>query len=558
MYNILLGGAAGDGIETMSSLFEKIVKQSGCHLFTIRDFMSRVRGGHNFTQIRFGNMSLSAHRDTLDGIFAIDETTYLEHCHQLSYDGFILCDDSLMIDDFRAIKLPLKETAKNLGNAKVISSVATGVLLKLFDISIEPAAAVFRSNLRPDLVEVNLAALKKGVDLSESHFGFDPVPTSDQILLSGNTAIGLGALTAGVKFYSAYPMSPSTTLLDFFSTHGNKMNVVSEQAEDEIAAINMAIGASYAGAPAMTGTSGGGFSLMVEALGFTGIAEIPLVIVDVQRPGPATGFPTRTEQSDLNFVVSASQGEFPRMVIALRDHTDCFYQTARSFALAKKYQIPVILLSDQYLADSTTTIPIFDVNRVFSDIIPESDTASEDSSYRRYAFTEDGISPLRIPGKTEALVRIDSDEHDELGRITESATLRNKMVEKRMDKLVLLKEELIEPEFWGDKHCQSLLVGFGSTSGAIKEAVDLLNESDGGYGALIFGDIYPLPTKRLKHFATQVIKVINVEQNATGQLASLMRQEALISCDHSILKYDGRQLSVDDILNGLTNLKGGF
>lgn len=559
MYNILLGGAAGDGIETMSAIFEKMLKQSGCHLFTIRDFMSRVRGGHNFTQIRFGDQPFHAHRDTLNGIFAIDETTYLEHQSRLSYDGFILCDESLAIDDFRAIKCPLKKTAANLGNPKVINSVATGALLKLFDMPLDQAADILKASLRDDLVEVNLSAIKMGYDLLNATHHPSPVETSEQLLLSGNTAIGLGAVAAGIRFYSAYPMSPSTSLLDFFNAQSSAMAIAVEQAEDEIAAINMAIGAAYAGATAMTGTSGGGFSLMVEALGFAGIAEIPLVAVDVQRPGPATGFPTRTEQSDLKFVISASQGEFPRMVIALRDHADCFYQTARSLALAKKYQIPVILLSDQYLADSTTTVPLFDVNKIVCLDQPDPAVpATDDPPYQRYALTENGISPLAIPGKSPALVRVDSDEHDPWGQITESATIRNQMVNKRQNKLKALKEELIEPEFWGSHQCQSLLVGFGSTSGAIKEAVDILNQNENNYGALIFGDIYPLPTERLRHFAAQVVEIINVEQNATGQLASLIREEALISCDHSILKYDGRQLSVDDILNGIKNLKGGF
>ncbi|PKM60348.1 MAG: 2-oxoacid:acceptor oxidoreductase subunit alpha [Firmicutes bacterium HGW-Firmicutes-4] len=558
MYNILLGGAAGDGIETMSALFEKMLKQSGCHLFTIRDFMSRVRGGHNFTQIRFGNQPLHAHRDALDGIFAIDETTYQEHQPQLTYDGFILCDDSLSIDDFRAIKLPLKAIAAKLGNAKVVSSVATGALLKLFNIPLDHAATIIKSELRADLVEINISAIKSGYDLVDASYGFPMAQTTEHLLLSGNTAIGLGAVAAGIRFYSAYPMSPSTTLLGFFSAQSSTMAIAVEQAEDEIAAINMAIGASYAGATAMTGTSGGGFSLMVEALGFTGIAEIPLVVVDVQRPGPATGFPTRTEQSDLKFVISASQGEFPRMVIALRDHADCFYQTARSLALAKKYQLPVILLSDQYLADSTTTIPILDASEIVRFNESEAAPLTPDHPYQRYALTENGISPMRIPGKSEALVRVDSDEHDEWGQITESAILRNQMVEKRMNKLEGLKAELLEPEFWGAHHCQSLLIGFGSTSGAIKEAVDILNQDQQNYGALIFGDIYPLPTERLRHFATQVVEIINIEQNATGQLAGLIREETLINCEHSILKYDGRQLSVDDILTGIKNLKGGF
>ncbi|MGV8905898.1 MAG: 2-oxoacid:acceptor oxidoreductase subunit alpha [Acetobacterium sp.] len=559
MYNILLGGAAGDGIETMSSLLEKTLKKSGSHVFTFRDFMSRVRGGHNFAQIRFGSESIVAHRSALDGIFAIDKETYIQHHQELKTDGFILSDQSLDIEDDRLIKLPLREIAKKIGNPKVMSSVAIGAMLNLFGFPLDIAVDVFATTLRSDLVVINLRALKEGFHSVKPRFQLTPVPTAEHILLTGNTAIGLGALAANIKFYSAYPMSPSTTLLDFFAAQSEKMNIAVEQAEDEIAAINMALGASYAGAPAMIGTSGGGFSLMVEALGFAGIAEIPVVMADIQRPGPATGLPTRTEQSDLKFVVSAAQGEFPRMVIALRNHTDCFFQTARAFALAEKYQIPVILLSDQYLADATTTVPIFDTEQLYHDPLAQKSLSAPAKAgpYRRYELTENGISPLKIPGKTKGFVRIDSDEHDELGVITESAAVRIQMVNKRMAKLALLEAELIEPDFWGDEQCRTLLVGFGSTDGAIKEAVTFLNSKGGRFGALLFGDVYPLPVKRLKHYAHQVIEIINVEQNATGQLASLIREKTLLSCHRSILKYDGRQLSVDNILAGIQNSKGG-
>lgn len=559
MYNILLGGAAGDGIETMSSLLEKALKKSGSHAFTFRDFMSRVRGGHNFSQIRFGPEPIAAHREALNGIFAIDEETYVQHRHQLKDDGFILCDQSLTFKDYRCMKLPLRDIAKKLGNPKVMSSVAIGALLNLFSFPLDVAQEVITSSLRPDLVEINLLALKEGYHSVSPRFSTTQVQTSEHMLLSGNTAIGLGAIAADLKFYSAYPMSPSTTLLDFFSAQSVKMSIAVEQAEDEISAINMALGASYAGARAMIGTSGGGFSLMVEALGFAGIAEIPVVMVDAQRPGPATGFPTRTEQSDLKFVISAAQGEFPRMVIALRNHTDCFFQTARAFALAEKYQIPVILLTDQYLADSTATVPIFDTDKIYHNSSdPKSlTTPDEDGPYRRYQLTESGLSPLGIPGKTKGFVRVDSDEHDEFGQITESAEVRIQMVNKRMAKLALLEKELIEPEFWGDEQCRTLLVGFGSTGGAIKEAISFLNSKGGRFGALLFGDIYPLPVKRLKHYAKQVIEIINIEQNATGQLASLIREKTLLTCHRSILKYDGRQLSVDTVLEGIQHSKGG-
>jgi 2-oxoglutarate ferredoxin oxidoreductase subunit alpha len=245
---------------------------------------------------------------------------------------------------------------------------------------------------------------------------------------------------------------------------------------------------------------------MVEALGLSGMAEIPLVVIDVQRPGPVTGLPTRTEQSDLKFVISASQGEFPRMVIALRNPSDAFYQTMRAFHLAEKYQIPVILLSDQYIGDSTSTVEPFDPEKIR---VAEPAAEYSGEEYLRYRYTEDGISPRLIPGKTEHLVSIDSDEHDERGWITESAEVRTRMMDKRMKKLEGLKQELKEPEFIGPDNFDTLLIGWGSTWGPIEEAVHLLNEDQQSrYAALVFGDVYPLPQKLLKEKAAKAHRII--------------------------------------------------
>ncbi len=366
------------------------------------------------------------------------------------------------------------------------------------------------------------------------------------MLVSGNSAVALGAVAAGLRFYSAYPMSPSTSIMEKLAALGDEAGLVVEQAEDEIAAINMAIGASYAGARAMTGTSGGGFSLMVEALGLSGMAEIPLVAIDVQRPGPVTGLPTRTEQSDLKFVISASQGEFPRMVIALRNPADAFYQTMRAFDLAERYQIPVILLSDQYLADATSTVEAFDLGRI--QVMNPVSEHDGDGEYLRYRYSENGISPRLIPGKTKHLVVIDSDEHDERGWITESAEVRTQMMDKRMKKLDGIRQELQEPEFIGPDGFDTLLLGWGSTWGPVAEAVGLLNRAGNArFAALVFGDVYPLPQKLLLEKAPKAKRVINVEQNATGQLAGLIREHTGIACTGSILKYDGRQISAEEI-----------
>lgn len=317
---------------------------------------------------------------------------------------------------------------------------------------------------------------------------------------------------------------------------------------------------------------------MVEALGLAGMMELPLVVADVQRPGPVTGFPTRTEQGDLKFVISASHGEFPRMVIALKNPEDAFRQTIRAFDLADRYQLPVILLSDQFLSDTTVTTPVFDFSYAEERLaaagltgirekeaamaglacIPDGQAVREagreedraagletDGTYRRYEVTESGISPRLVPGRTEGVtITVDSDEHDEFGHITESAEVRVQQMNKRLRKLEFLKKELQEPEYIGADECDTLLLAWGSSWGPIKEAIRLLNTDDGKkYGALVFGDIWPLPDKLLREKAAKASKLINVEQNATGQLASLVSENTGLFCSGSVLKYDGRAMN---------------
>jgi len=549
--NLCIGGAAGDGIETMAGILEKTLQRCGYHLFSMRDFMSRIRGGHNFAQIRFSPEPVAAHVDALDILIAYDARTYAEHQHRLQPNGLLLCDPELGISDSRMLPIPLKSLAKESGNVRTIGVVCIGALIKLLGLPLTTAEAVLHDMLSPKLLDINLIAVRKGYDSTVQKRNI-PSPTAERCLLvTGADAMAMGALAGGLQFYSAYPMSPSTTLLNFFTAHAEQFNLVVEQAEDEIAAINMALGASYAGAQAMVGTSGGGFSLMVEGLGFAGIAELPIVIADIQRPGPATGLPTRTEQSDLLFTCFASQGEFPRMVLAVRDHTDAFYQTARALQLAKKYQIPVLLLGDQYLADSASAIPPLSIQTAAQRVAPLPPDAETPGVYQRYALTQSGVSPMRIPGKSDAIVRVDSDEHSEGGTIIEDAETRIQMVDKRARKLNGLIAELIEPTYSGVAQPQTLLVGFGSTSAAIAEAVSILASHGISIGALAFCDLYPLPRKLLTQYWKQAKAIYSVEQNATAQLAKLIRMEANLSCTDSLLKYDGRQMSVDDILASL-------
>jgi len=557
IYNILIGGAAGQGMETLAKVLEKLLKKKGFEIFTLQDYMSRVRGGHNFFQIRFGDEEINSHSDELDGIIALNKDTIELHIKDLKETGFIVADQAIEHEDSRIYSLPLRTIAKTIGNPKVLGNVALGAVIKLFNLNLDFAEDLLKETFKPEVAAQNIKAFEAGFKEVSTKYDIKAKSKDKSILINGNDAIALGALASGCKFYSAYPMTPSTSIMDYLASKIEEAEIVVEQAEDEIAAINMAIGASYAGVRAMTGTSGGGYALMVEAVGLSSMLEVPLVIAEIQRPGPTTGFPTRTEQADLKFVISATPGETPRMVIALKDPEDSFYQTMRAFNLADKYQIPVILMGDQFLADSLRTVKPFDFKKIKIERHLSEEEYTGDKVYNRYEVTESGVSPRitpgRIPGKT---VLVDSDEHDETGHITESASVRVVMNDKRLRKMEFLKKELIEPEYIGEKDVDTLLVGWGSLYSPIKEAIKLLNaEGKTKYGALVFGDIWPLPDVLLKEKALKAKKVINVEQNATGQLAQIIRENTGIQMDGSYLRYDGRPISSEDIVKKLKEAK---
>lgn len=548
-YNILIGGSAGQGMDTVSNFLEKAFKKNGAYIFSNKDYMSRVRGGHNFTQIRFGDEPIYSHEESLDLILALDENAVKFHKNRLKSDGVIILDESIQVENSdNLLKLPLKKTAIALGIPKGFTSVAAGAILKYFSFYGD-FENLFSTKLDETVRNLNIAAIKSGYTMVNSKYSLKGNDLSNYMLINGNDAIALGAISGGLDFYSAYPMTPATSIMTYLAKKQVEVGLVVDQAEDEISAVNMAIGASYAGARSMTGTSGGGFSLMVEALGFAGIAEIPLVVVDSQRPGPATGLPTRTEQSDLSFILTASHGEFPRIVIAPRNAEDAFYKTTKALNIADKYQTVVLLLTDQYLADSTLTVPKYDLNKVTIDrYISDGKYLSEDEEYKRFKVTESGISPRLIPGNLKNQVVIaDSDEHTEEGHITESSKVRIEQMDKRFRKISLIENDLEEPEYIGNNDLDILLIGWGSTYGAIKDAVNILNKSGIKVGALSFGDIYPLPKENLNKYYKKAKKIINVEQNFTGQFGKLVTQETGILMSHSILKYDGRQITGNEI-----------
>ncbi|HOP55178.1 MAG TPA: 2-oxoacid:acceptor oxidoreductase subunit alpha [bacterium] len=546
---IVIGGEAGQGIQTISNIMSKFFLRSGYYVFTEQSYQSRIRGGHNFTQVRVSSEPVSSPDDGIDILVALNRETVDIHS---SETGGIIIYDNELIKDLSGDKLfgvPLQKIAiEKTQNKLAVNSVACGVLAGLLDGDISILERLMREQFKdPDIGEKNVLAVRSGYEIGKSNrtlpFKITPLSQKGRLLIDGGSAVGFGAIVAGCRFLSAYPMTPGTAVMNFLAGHSKRFNIVVEQAEDEIAAINMVLGASFAGVRSMVTTSGGGFALMVEGLSLAGMTETPCVIHIGQRPGPATGLPTRTEQGELLFVINAGHGEFPRYITAPRDAEDAFYKTIKAFNLADKYQIPSIILTDQFLIDSMTTIDSLDVK----DIKIERHIVTEpDNNYARHLITSSGISPRALPGTEGILVITDSDEHDEEGHITEDLEIRKNMVEKRLKRGEYLKEDVEEPVFFGDKDSSIVLTGWGSTYGILKEAVNRLTEEGISVSLLHFSDVYPLPDKTLNSLRDK--RFISVENNATGQLAQLIRRETGINITERILKYNGRPFTPSEIV----------
>ena len=551
--NIVVAGEAGQGLQTLNEIMSKAFFHMGFEVYSSKDYMSRIRGGHNFMQIRIADEEISSPRRDIDILLALNEESVEIHRDELMPSGVILREgEEGEGEDDGMISLPAGEMASEI-NPRAANTVFLGAVWKLLDLSTDELEKVIRKIFSDTGVqEDNISLLQQGYEAVEPGFDISTPEDVDEerLLLDGNQAVGLGAAVSGVKFYSAYPMTPSTGVLNFLASRQQELGIAVEQAEDELAAINMALGASFAGVRAMTGTSGGGFSLMSEGYGLAGIMETPVVIAEVQRPGPATGLPTRTEQADLSFVINAHQGEFPLKVIAPRTAGEAFYETVRAFDLAEKYQIPVVLLYDQFLADTKQVTEEFDLENIeLKRHLISEEKWPEDEEYSRYEITESGISPRAYPGQLEdEVVLQDSDEHDEKGFIIEDADKREEIVDKRMRKLKKMKrEDLTEPEYIGPEKPDYLLVGWGSTYGPLREARWNLDENGHSVGLLSFSDVWPLPAAELEKNRCYSTELVVVENNATGQLARLIEAESGHDVDYRLLKYNGRPFTAQEI-----------
>jgi len=473
------------------------------------------------------------------------------------------CDDGSFQTRFYSV--PFCRLARESGGDEVMrNTVSLGASLAFLNCRFDILEAILRETFgkKPEAVEANVKAAKAGFEYVAKHYVSKAEcqligASRGDLLITGNEAIGLGAISAGLQLYSAYPMTPSSSLLHYLADKQDEVGIVVKHVEDEIAAIQHALGASFVGARAMTGTSGGGFSLMVESVGLAGITETPLVIMVAQRPGPATGLPTWTEQGDLRFVIHSAQGEFPRVVLAPGDQVEAFQLTRLAFELAEQYQIPVFILSDKYLSESRMTVPSGMIQEAYSNerynVVTGrgvSQCAPAGDGYRRYPIDQ-VVNPRTIPGVEDGIFVANSDEHDAFGATSEEIHMRNAQMERRMKKIELILEEnagLAGPKLYGDEHSQTLLVGWGSTKGVILETMNRLSNDGVTLAFLHFNWLWPFPAERVVEMMRGFQNMIVIENNYTGQLEGLLQQFSGVAIEHSIRKFDGRPFWPEELV----------
>jgi 2-oxoglutarate ferredoxin oxidoreductase subunit alpha len=507
-------------------------------------------------------------------LLALTPDTVQLHLDRLAEGAAVIFPEKLDVDPeplakrgIRVDALPLMRIAEEHGSRVMANTAALGAAAGITEFPIEFMEDVVRDNFaRKDqqTVDSNLKVAQAAYNLARDRYGADfPYKLAPKkgaprrMLIHGNSALAMGALAGGCRFMSAYPMTPATSIFEWLSGVPHEYGMVTKHTEDEISAADMAVGASFAGARAMTGTSGGGFCLMVETLGLAGMTEVPMVIALSQRGGPSNGLPTRTEQGDLLFTVNASHGESPRIVIAPGTIEECFEAGWRAFNLAEKYQCAVVIITDQFLGSSLRTLDMDALS--FSDVrIDRGSTMTREdldrltNGYKRYEFTETGISPRALPGQHPAAAfSATSDEHDEEGHFDEGIENRRRMMRKRMGKMVEAGKEMRPPKRYGPTEAETTLVCWGSTFGPCKEAAEQINAGGGSANVLQFLDLWPLPEEATAAALSKCKRTVAVEQNYTSQLAMLLRMQTGIRVDGTLNKYDGRPFAPEEIVAGL-------
>jgi len=564
--NWAIGGEAGDGIDSTGKIFAQALSRAGRHVFTSKDFASRIRGGYTAYKIRTSTDRVQSVVDRLDILVALTQRTIDENLDELHAGSAIIYDgerswEAEIPDEMTAVDVPLKSLAEEAGGAIMLNVVALGAACELtgFDVAYLDEALEKRFGGKGSkIVENNREAARKGRDYVRENYDLDlghelETTDNDYVLLNGDEAIGMGALAAGCRFYAGYPITPATNVMEYLTGRLEQYGGHVVQAEDELSAINMALGAARAGARSMTATSGPGIDLMAETFGLVATSETPLVIVDVMRSGPSTGMPTKQEQGDLNMTLYGGHGEIPRFVVAPTTIDECFWKTVEAFNYAEKYQTPVYLVADLALAvtEQTFAPETFDMDAVEIDRgnLVEDDEVSEwlddQGRFRAHAATEDGVSPRAIPGMTDGAHMSTGLEHDELGRRTEDTEVRVEQVDKRNRKVETAKaEENWDYREFGDADADTLVISWGSNEGALVEALEYLE--DDGIDVRILSVPYIFPRPDLTAEVEAAENVIVVECNATGQFADVIEHDTLTRVQR-INKYTGVRFKADEL-----------
>lgn len=547
-YSILIGGAAGEGTRRAGLTIAKLLQEYGYYIFIYDDYESLIHGGHNFSQIRASEKKILTHDQGVDFLLALNQETIVRHKDKLNKEGVIVYNSD-KISDSEGIGLPAETITRELEGKPIMKNTAfLGALGKILGIDWQIMEKVLREELKRG-TELNLKIAHTAYDQVETLVEIEKLPANEYPLLTGNEAVGLGAVQAGLQAYIAYPMTPATSVLHYLAGKQKEFNLIVFQDESEVSVINSAVGCAFAGKRTMVGTSGGGFALMTEGISLAAQAEVPIVIINSQRTGPATGVPTYSGQADLLFALNSGHGDFVRLVVAPGDAEESFYLTGLALNLAWKYQLPAIILIDKAISESTFSFDESTVNKVKPEKALLWDKKGE---YKRYLETKDGISPLVFPGEPNVVVKGTSYEHDEAGiTAEEDADQITRMQDKRMRKYTALNKETDKPgavKVYGNKKSDQALIFWGSTKGAAIEAAERLNIR--AIQPLI---LQPWPKQQMAKALEGVKTLISAETNVTGQLAKLLNCEG-IKVDKQILKYDGRPFLPKELENKLKSL----
>ncbi|WP_161931974.1 2-oxoacid:acceptor oxidoreductase subunit alpha [Candidatus Chazhemtobacterium aquaticus] len=548
--NWKIAGAAGLGIKSTGEVMAKALSRSGLYINGYTEYPSLIRGGHNTYQVLASEKQVSNPRWNLDILVALNEEGVVLHEDEIDERTKIVVDESVKIEGNRGrlIQVPLLEKAKELGNPIVQNVIALGVSAALIGVEISIFEELIEEEFgkKKELLEINKKALRVGWELAGEERQVELRKRADKprMVMSGSEAVAMGAMAAGMQLYCAYPMTPATPVMHFLAKYQDKYDLVVRQTEDEIAAVNMAIGASFAGVKAMTGTSGGGFALMQEGISLAGMLELPLVVMLAMRPGPATGLPTWSSQTDLRFAIHAGHGEFAKIVLAPGDPVEAYELSYKAFELAQKYQTVVILLTDKLLAESHYSVELLEEKPVVEvSNVTDKPKKPEEEMFHRYQPSANGVSERTLPGLVNGYYVANSDEHGPEGLVDESAEMREVMVRRRLLKLKSIESDMALPVIYGSKETKLSLVGFGSVKGVALEVIKEFNDVN----YIHFNHVWPMPSK-----AREVLegrKLVFLENNMTGQLEGLVREYLGLGGISNIRKDDGRPFYVDEVVN---------